>query len=72
MPVKTYAEQLLDVQEAIYQIEKYGQSYTVQGLTYNRANLADLYKREEFLRVAADREANSSTGTIEFIRGVFG
>ncbi len=62
--VKTYAEQLLDVQYAIAEIEngqQVARSETQAGkFEYEKPNLQTLYKREGKLRVLADREANNS------------
>ncbi len=57
MAVKTYAQQLEEVQTAIASIEGGCQSYTIAGRSLTRANLADLYKRETWLRGQAAREA---------------
>ncbi len=57
MAVQTYAEQLEQVQAAIRAIEMGCQSYTIDNRQLTRANLADLYKREERLRTLAAREA---------------
>lgn len=58
MAVKTYAEQLEEVQTAISTIESGAQSYSVSGRALNRADLATLYARERYLRKMADREGN--------------
>lgn len=62
----TYAEQLTSVQAAITAIEGGAQSYSIAGRSLTRADLSVLYKREERLRVLADRE---SRGGIR-VRGV--
>lgn len=66
MALQTTTEQLERVQAAIAKIESGGQSYTVQGagggVTYTRADLAELYKREERLLAQLNRENASSSG----------
>jgi hypothetical protein len=61
MAIKTYTEQLEEVQAAITSIVVHGQSYTITdggtSRTLNRGSLAELYKRETYLRAMADREA---------------
>ncbi len=62
MAVKTYAEQLEAVQNAIAAIEGGNQSYRLEtgigsGRAVTRGDLATLYKREQWLRGQADREA---------------
>ena len=56
MAIKTTTEQLEAVQTAIAQVEA-GQSWSMAGVTYSRANLDVLYKREERLlaRYAAEQ-----------------
>lgn len=60
MAVKTYSEQLEEVQNAITAILTGAQSYTFSGpgagRTVTRANLGDLQKREEWLRAKVDVE----------------
>ena len=56
--MKTYSEQLEEVQIAISKIESGAQSYSIRSRSLNRANLADLYAREKWLRMMADREEN--------------
>lgn len=64
MAVKTYTAQLESVQAAIEAIEGGAQSYTIQtatgSRTVQRANIAELYRREERLRPKAAREARGS------------
>ena len=62
MAVKTFAEQLESVQNAIAAIESGNQSYRLEtgvgtGRAVTRADLATLYKRESWLRGKASREA---------------
>lgn len=59
MAIKTYAEQLEEVQTSIAKIEESGQAYSIQGRSLTRADLATLYAREKWLRRMADREENS-------------
>lgn len=59
MAVKTYAEQLEEVQAAIATIESGAQSYSISGRALSRADLGTLYAREKWLRKMADREENS-------------
>lgn len=62
MAVKTYAEQLQQVQEAIYTIETKGQKYQIEDGNMRRelwrGDLKALYEREQFLRAMVEREAN--------------
>ena len=57
MAIKTYAEQLEDVQATIQRIEQNGQSYGIGGRNLTRADLGRLYQREEWLRRRVDRAA---------------
>jgi hypothetical protein len=57
MAIKSYAQQLEEVQTAIAKIESKSQSHTVGERTLNRADLATLYQREQWLRGMAAREA---------------
>ena len=62
----TLAEQLDSVQTAIAAIERHGQSYTVDNVTYNRGNLKALYDREErILRKIANETTHGRT-RVEF------
>ena len=56
MAVKTYAQQLEDVQTAIAAIEGGAQSYSIGNRALSRADLKTLYAREQWLRKMADRE----------------
>jgi len=66
MALQTTTEQLERVQTAIAKIEGGAQSYTVQGadggVTYSRADLDTLYKREQWLLAQLNRETASSSG----------
>lgn len=57
MAVESYATQLERVQTAIKKIEEGGQSYSVEGNAFTRADLPTLYKRETELRGMVEREA---------------
>lgn len=57
MTVKTYTEQLEEVQTAITAIVTGAQSYTINGRSLTRANLKDLRADEKYLRKMADRES---------------
>ena len=57
MAVKTYAEQLESVQNAIASIEAGAQSLTISGKAYTKADLKTLYDRESWLRRMAGKEA---------------
>lgn len=54
------ATQLTSVQSAISAIEGGAQSYTINGRTVTKANLADLYDREEQLLARQARENRGS------------
>lgn len=45
-----YVTELGYVEQAIADILRYGQSYSVEGRTLTRANLNDLYKRQGLLK----------------------
>ncbi len=66
MAIKSYTEQLEEVQAAISKIETKGQSHSAEGRSMTRADLEALYKREQYLRQMADRE---SRGGISFRAG---
>jgi len=57
MTIKTYTEQLEEVQAAITAIMTGAQTYTINGRTLTRANLSDLDSMEQRLRRLASREA---------------
>jgi hypothetical protein len=58
MAVKTYEQQLEEVQTAIAAVETRGQYYSIgSSRTYRRADLDVLYRREERLRKIVDRVA---------------
>ncbi len=56
----TYAEELVLVQTAIANILQTGQSYAIEGRSLTRANLNDLYARENFLQHAIARSSSTS------------
>lgn len=57
MAIKTYTQQLEELQTAIQKIELGAQSYSHEDLHVTRGDLQAMYKREERLRVLAEREA---------------
>jgi len=57
MATTSYQTQLENVQAAIAAIEDSGQSYSINGRSYTRADLNTLYEREKYLRRMADRES---------------
>jgi len=67
MAIKSTAEQLEAVQAAIEAVEA-GQSWSQDGVSYTRASLDVLYRREDTLRRRYARE----TGSRPFVRTVFG
>jgi len=62
MAVKTYTQQLEEVQAAIEAIELRGQSYTINGRSFTKGDLGTLYAREERLRKLASRESSVGGG----------
>lgn len=58
MAIKTYTEQLEEVQDAISAICGGAQSYMIGGRSLTRASLGQLHQREQYLRRMAAREAN--------------
>ena len=62
MAIKTYTEQLEEVQAAITAIMTGGQEYTIGSRSYKAADLETLRKFEADLRIRADRETNNSGG----------
>lgn len=71
MAIKTYNEQLEEVQTAISQILTGAQSYSIGGRSLTRADLPTLVAHEKYLRAMADRETNND-GYIEVFHGVIG
>lgn len=57
MAIKTYEEQMEEVQTAIATIESGAQSYSIGNRSFTRADLGTLYDREKWLRKMATREA---------------
>lgn len=70
MAIKTYTQQLEEVQAAIEAIEGGAQSYSIAGRSLSRADLATLYARESKLRVLATRETSTNPG-IQIKYGTF-
>lgn len=66
MAIKTYAEQLAEVQAAITKIVEGGQSYTIKDRSYTRADLAVLYERESYLmnKVSGRRGPTIQVGVV--------
>lgn len=60
----TLAEQLTSVQTAITAIETGGQSVSVNGRNYTRADLKTLYDREERLRKQISAGVGGSGGNV--------
>jgi len=50
---------LSEVETAITQVEESGQSFTVDGITYGRANLSALIQLRDSLRGETDRSSGS-------------
>lgn len=67
MAIKTYTEQLEEVQGAIANIEANGQSYAIGNRSFTRANLDSLYVREKWLRVMAAREENDNKISVKYV-----
>lgn len=66
MAIKTYTQQLEEVQTAISMIEAGAQSYSIAGRSATKANLADLYAREKWLRQMAAREDNGGKISVQY------
>jgi len=67
MAVKTYAQQLEEVQSAIVKIEAGGaQSYGIAGRNLTRADLKTLYEREKWLRLQMARENNDGKILVQY------
>lgn len=58
MAVKTYTEQLEEIQTAISKVLTKGQAYTIEGRQLTRVEFKAMVDEEKRLRVLADREAN--------------
>jgi len=58
MAIKSYKEQLEEVQEAISAVLYGAQDYQLNGRRVTRANLAELDRREKYLRAMVDRETH--------------
>jgi len=56
--IKTYREQLEEVQAAISAVLSGAQDYQLNGRRITRANLGELDRREKYLRAMVDRETN--------------
>lgn len=70
MAIKTYTEQLEEVQAAIEKVEGGAQSYSIgEGgatRTVTRATLETLYQREKYLRTMAARESRGGGINVSF------
>lgn len=66
MAIKTYTEQLEEVQTAIAAVESGAQMYQLNGRMVTRGSLSTLYKREEYLRKMVTRESRGGAR----VRGV--
>lgn len=62
MAIKTYIQQLEEVQSAISKILTKGQAWSAAGDHLTRADLDVLYKQEQRLMPLATREQSSSGG----------
>ena len=60
---ETYAAQLTRLQAAIASVESNGQSVSIQGVTYTKANLQALYDREAALLRRINQAANGGIQT---------
>lgn len=58
MAIKTYTEQLADVQAAISAAEG-SQAYSIGGQSLSRPNISELYRQERYLRAMVAREGAS-------------
>lgn len=61
---ETLATQLTRVQATIAAIENRGQSYTINGRTYTKADIRALYAREQRLLNLIEREEAGSGRTV--------
>ncbi len=68
MAIKTYTEQLEEIQTAISAILTGAQEYKIAGRSVTRGDLATLYEQESRLMPFATREAAGRTGIR--VRGV--
>ncbi|MEM0952269.1 MAG: hypothetical protein AAGI66_09040 [Cyanobacteria bacterium P01_H01_bin.74] len=64
MAIKTYTEQLEEVQIAITAIVSGAQSYQLNGRILTRASLSSLQKREEYLRKMVSLYESESLTTV--------
>ena len=64
---ETLSAQLDRVQTAIAAIEGGAQSYSFEGVTFTRADLATLYKREATLLSNIDRAAGNQRRVADFV-----
>jgi hypothetical protein len=70
MAIKTYSEQLEEVQDAISKIQTQGQSYSMDkggvNVALTRAHLPSLYDRERYLLQMVRREQNGGGIGVRF------
>lgn len=64
MAIKTYTEQLESVQSTIEAIETGSQSYSINGRSLTKADLAELYEREKWLRTQVAKEEREASGIV--------
>jgi len=60
----TYAELLIDIDNAIKAILTGAQSYTIGTRSLSRANIAELLKWRKEIKPLADDEASSTSGKV--------
>ena len=64
MAIQSYTQQLEETQAAISALLAGAQEYTIAGRQFRRAQLADLQRREEWLRPRALREQRGQGGVL--------
>lgn len=68
MAIKTYTQELEEVQAAIGAVLSGAQSYAANGRSLTRADLKTLYEREKFLRTMSARETeNGGRAKIQYV-----
>jgi hypothetical protein len=66
--MRTPEDRLESVDAAIQAIEEGGQSYTINGLTYTRADLETLYAQHEALRAEVARRSYGDRVLVRWAR----
>lgn len=66
--MRTYEEQLEEVQEAISAIVGGAQSYTIGSRSVTKANLAELQKRERYLMTMVARAGDGGRSLVAWPR----